>query len=37
LLFQAGRMRWDARLAPESTVRLGQPIGRINGTLGARA
>lgn len=31
LLFQAGSMRWDARLAPESTVRLGQPIGRING------
>jgi phosphatidylserine decarboxylase len=37
LLFQAGRMRWDARLAPESTVRLGQAIGRINGSLGARA
>jgi phosphatidylserine decarboxylase len=32
LLFQPGRIRWDARLAPETKVRLGQPIGRINGT-----
>lgn len=34
LLFQANRMRWDARLAPESTVKLGQPIGRIHSTQG---
>lgn len=37
LLFQAGRMRWDARLAPESTVRLGQPIARINSDYGTGA
>jgi phosphatidylserine decarboxylase len=31
VLFQAGRIRWDARLAPQTKVRLGQPIGRSNG------
>jgi phosphatidylserine decarboxylase len=30
LLFQSNRMRWDSRLAPQTQVRLGQPIARVN-------
>jgi len=29
LLFEKGRVEWDASLTPESTVRLGRKIGRI--------
>lgn len=31
LLFQSGRVRWDSRLTPQTQVRLGQPIARVNG------
>lgn len=30
LLFQSNRMRWDSRLTPQTQVRLGQPIARVN-------